>query len=155
MLPLESVPNVSEGRDAAVVAAIGAAYAAGGARLLDTHTDVDHNRSVHTLLAGGAATTPDSWTRSSPGSPSARELVDLRRHEGIHPRIGVADVVPLVPLVPEDMPRARQAALALGRRVGDELGLPVFLYGGGRWRAPPRLLPSRWARRAAGAPRRR
>lgn len=63
------------------------------------------------------------------GIGRSRELVDLRRHEGVHPRVGAADVVPLVPIRPGDMDRARAAALALGQRVADELGLPVFLYG--------------------------
>src|SRR5581483_6478876 len=62
------------------------------------------------------------------GIACARERIDLRRHEGAHPRIGAADVVPVVPLRPEDAERARAAALELARRVGEELGLPVFLY---------------------------
>src|SRR5581483_6027600 len=62
------------------------------------------------------------------GIACARERIDLRRHEGAHPRIGAADVVPLVPVCPEDAGRARSAALELARRVGEELGLPVFLY---------------------------
>jgi glutamate formiminotransferase len=63
------------------------------------------------------------------GVAVARERIDLRRHEGAHPRIGAADVVPLVPLRGEDMPRAREAAVTVARRLGEELGLPVFLYG--------------------------
>ncbi len=63
------------------------------------------------------------------GIERARKLIDLRRHEGVHPRVGAADVVPLVPIRPEDMDRARAAALAVGQRVGEGLGLPVFLYG--------------------------
>jgi glutamate formiminotransferase len=63
------------------------------------------------------------------GIAAARDTIVLRRHEGVHPRIGAADVVPLVPIRPPDMERACAAALALGRRIGDELGLPVFLYG--------------------------
>ena len=63
------------------------------------------------------------------GIAIARERIDLRGHEGVHPRIGAADVVPIVPIRPEDMERARAAALELARRIGDELGLPVFLYG--------------------------
>jgi glutamate formiminotransferase len=69
------------------------------------------------------------------GISRARELIDLRHHDGVHPRVGAADVVPLVPVIPEDMERAKRAALALGERVGSEVGLPVFLYGavgGGR-----------------------
>ena len=67
----------------------------------------------------------------------AAELIDLRRHEGAHPRIGAADVVPLVPLAAEDEDRAREAAATLTERVGQELELPVFLYGAlGEGRGP-------------------
>jgi glutamate formiminotransferase/glutamate formiminotransferase/formiminotetrahydrofolate cyclodeaminase len=121
---LESVPNFSEGRDRATIDAIGDALA-GAARLLDVHSDVDHNRSVYTLV-GRADELADALLA---GIAVARERIDLRRQEGAHPRIGAADVVPLVPLVPGDMPAARETALAVGRRVGEELGLPVFLYG--------------------------
>ena len=124
MLPLESVPNVSEGRDSAVVDLIGAALAA-HASVLDVHTDVDHNRSVFTLV-GDERQLVDALLA---GIRCAREQIDLRNHAGAHPRIGVADVVPIVPVVPSDMERAMAVALELGRRVGEELGLPVFLYG--------------------------
>jgi glutamate formiminotransferase len=123
-LPLESVPNVSEGRDPAVIGAIGAALA-GRARLLDVHTDVDHNRSVFTLV-GDEQQLVDALID---GIACAREQIDLRTHVGAHPRIGAADVVPIVPLRPGDMERACAAALELARRIGEELGLPVFLYG--------------------------
>jgi glutamate formiminotransferase len=122
--PLESVPNFSEGRDRATVEALGAALGA-RARLLDVHADPDHNRSVFTLV-GSAEELVESLLA---GIECGRERIELRAHEGAHPRIGAADVVPLVPLVPEDMGRAREAALALAQRVGAELGLPVFLYG--------------------------
>jgi glutamate formiminotransferase len=124
VLPLESVPNFSEGRDAAVIEAIGAAVSE-HARLLDVHTDADHNRSVYTLVGSEQ----ELVAALLAGIGVARERIDLRRHEGAHPRIGAADVVPLVPITPEDMGRAHEAALELGRRVGAELGLPVFLYG--------------------------
>ena len=122
-LPLESVPNFSEGRDAAVIKAIGRALAE-RAELLDVHADADHNRSVFTLI-GEDTEIVDALVA---GIAVARDRIDLRRHEGVHPRIGVADVVPIVPLRPEDMGRARGAALELARRVGSEVGLPVFLY---------------------------
>jgi glutamate formiminotransferase len=122
--PLESVPNFSEGRDRATIDALGEALGK-RARLLDVHSDPDHNRSVFTLV-GSAQELVDSLLA---GIDCARERIDLRRHEGAHPRIGAADVVPLVPLVPEEMPRAREAALLLAERIGGELGLPVFLYG--------------------------
>jgi glutamate formiminotransferase len=123
-LPLESVPNFSEGRDTAAIDAIGAALSA-HARLLDVHTDVDHNRSVFTLV-GDERQLVDALLA---GIACGRERIDLRTHAGAHPRIGAADVVPIVPLRPEDMQRARVTALELGRRIGEELGLPVFFYG--------------------------
>jgi glutamate formiminotransferase len=126
VLPLESVPNVSEGRDSDVVAAVGTSFAT-HARLLDVHSDVDHHRSVYTLVGtGGDEALVDSLVA---GVAAAADRIDLARHDGAHPRVGAADVVPLVPLVADDMERAREAALAVGRRVGGELGLPVFLYG--------------------------
>jgi glutamate formiminotransferase len=122
-LPLESVPNFSEGRDQATIDAL--ADALGGEGLLDIHSDVDHNRSVFTLV-GEDETLVDALVF---GIACARDRIDLRKHEGAHPRIGAADVVPLVPIEPRDMPRAREAAKALAARVGEELGLPTFLYG--------------------------
>ena len=122
-LPLEAVPNFSEGRDTAVLDAIGAALSA-HASLLDVHADADHHRSVFTLV-GDEGQLVEALLA---GIACARGRIDLRRHEGAHPRIGVADVVPIVPLRAEDADRARETALELARRVGEELGLPVFLY---------------------------
>jgi glutamate formiminotransferase len=125
MLPLESVPNVSEGRDRQVVATLAAAFTSGGARLLDLHSDPDHHRSVLTLV-GDEAELEESLVA---GVAAARDRIDLRRHDGVHPRIGAADVVPIVPLVPDEMGRAVALAAGVARRIGEELGLPVFLYG--------------------------
>jgi len=127
---LEVVPNVSEGRDPRVVAAVGDAFATGG-RLLDVHSDPDHHRSVFTLVGEHESLVAGLVA----GTARALELVDLRAHEGMHPRVGVVDVVPFVALVPGGMDDARQAALGLAARLGDEVGVPVFLYGevgGGR-----------------------
>jgi glutamate formiminotransferase len=123
MLPLEAVPNFSEGRDRATIDAIGGALAA-HARLLDVHSDEDHNRSVYTLVGSEE----ELVAALLAGIACARERIDLRRHEGAHPRIGAADVVPLVPIGKKDAERARTAALELARRVGEELALAVFLY---------------------------
>jgi glutamate formiminotransferase len=123
-LPLEAVPNFSEGRDAEVVKAIGRSIAE-HAELLDVHVDVDHNRSVFTLVGDEG----EIASALVAGVDCARTRIDLRRHRGVHPRIGAADVVPVVPVRPDDAPRARETALAVARRIGDELGLPVFLYG--------------------------
>jgi glutamate formiminotransferase len=124
MLPLEAVPNFSEGRDPVVIGLLGQELAE-RARLLDIHTDSDHNRSVFTLV-GDDAELVDALLAAV---AVAQARIDLRRHEGVHPRIGAADVVPLVPVRPEDMERARAAALLLAERIGGELELPVFLYG--------------------------
>ena len=123
-LPLEAVPNFSEGRDRAVVKSIGRALAE-RAQLLDVHTDEDHNRSVFTLVGESR----ELVAALLAGIAVARERIDLRGHDGAHPRIGVADVVPVVPVRPEDMERACAAARDLAKRIGGELGLPVFLYG--------------------------
>lgn len=121
---LESVPNVSEGRDPAVVAAIAEAFAGHG-RVLDIHSDSDHHRSVYTIVASEA----DLVESLLAGIASAVDLIDLRSHDGIHPRVGAADVVPIVPLHSGEMLRAHAVVLELGHRVGTDLGLPVFLYG--------------------------
>ncbi len=121
--PLEAVPNFSEGRDRATIEALGAALGE-HARLLDVHSDVDHNRSVFTL-AGEADELVEALAA---GIACARERIDLRGHDGVHPRVGAADVVPVVAVRPDDLGRAQEAARALAARVG-ETGLPVFVYG--------------------------
>jgi glutamate formiminotransferase / 5-formyltetrahydrofolate cyclo-ligase len=124
MRPLESVPNFSEGRDRATIDALADALGA-AARLLDVHADEDHNRSVFTLVGS-----EDELVASLlAGIACAVERIDLRRHEGAHPRVGVADVAPVVPLVREELSRAAACAEALAGRIGSELGLPVFRYG--------------------------
>ena len=123
-LPLESVPNVSEGRDPDALTALRDAFCA-PARLLDVHADPDHHRSVYTLVGEEDALVETLLA----GARRAVEVVDLRSHEGAHPRIGAVDVLPVVPLRPEDEGRARAVALALADRLADELELPVFFYG--------------------------
>src|SRR5947207_8611453 len=123
--PLESVPNFSEGRDRGTVDARSAALGAARARLLDVHSDEDHNRSVFTLVGDEDALVESLLA----GIACAKKRIDLREHQGAHPRVGAADVVPLVPLAPGEMERACAAARVLAERVGEELALPVFLYG--------------------------
>jgi glutamate formiminotransferase len=121
---LEAVPNFSEGRDENVIDALRGALSA-PARLLDVHVDADHHRSVFTLVGDGDELVETLLA----GITCARDRIDLRRHEGAHPRIGAADVVPIVPIKPDELEHAKETARALARRVGAELGLPVFLYG--------------------------
>jgi glutamate formiminotransferase len=123
-LPLESVPNFSEGRDERTLAALRESLAR-PARLLDVHVDLDHHRSVFTLVGSGAELVETLVA----GIRRATELIDLHEHLGAHPRVGAADVVPIVPLRPDDAAAARDAALAVADRVADELELPVFFYG--------------------------
>jgi glutamate formiminotransferase len=121
---LEAVPNVSEGGSADVVSAIGRAFST-AAEVLDVHSDPDHHRSVFTLVADERALVDGLLA----GIAAAVEQIDLREHVGAHPRVGVADVVPLVPLVPAEMEVAARAARTAAERIGGELELPVFLYG--------------------------
>jgi glutamate formiminotransferase len=133
---LECVVNVSEGRDAAVVAAIAAA---GAQTVLDVHSDPDHHRSVLTLAGPG----PELENAVRAVARATVEHIDLRLHEGAHPRLGALDVVPFVPLALGGSPPGAGADLtpALGARdrfaawAGTELDLPCFLYG------PERSLP--------------
>ena len=120
---LEAVPNFSEGRDDAVIEALRASLSA-PARLLDVHVDADHHRSVFTLVGERDELVETLLA----GVACARERIDLRRHEGAHPRIGAADVVPIVPIRRADLEESKETAAELARRIGSELGLPVFLY---------------------------
>lgn len=120
---LECVINVSEGRDDGRVRAIAAAA---GSSLLDVHTDADHHRSVITVVGVDA---PRSVAEA------AVATLDLTRHDGVHPRIGVLDVVPFVPLGDATLADAVIARDAMATWLADELGVPSFLYG------PERTLP--------------
>ncbi len=123
MRVLESIPNFSEGRNRATIDALADAMSS-RARLLDVHADPDHNRSVFSIV-GEADELVEALVA---GISCALEHIDVREHEGAHPRIGAADIVPLVRMVAEDMEHAKETALRLAERVGSELELPVFLY---------------------------
>jgi glutamate formiminotransferase / 5-formyltetrahydrofolate cyclo-ligase len=143
---LLAVPNVSEGRDATAIGLIGAAF---GGRMLDVHSDPDHHRSVFTL-AGTSGELAGAVLR---GAAKAVELVRIGDHDGIHPRVGAIDVAPIVHLEPGQRGAACAEALVLADRLGEEIELPVFLYGvlaGGRTRAELRRGgPAELARRIA------
>jgi glutamate formiminotransferase len=121
---VECVPNFSEGRDARRVEAIVAAMRVEGVHLLDWSMDAAHNRSVVTV-AGDPAAVVESAVR---GAGKAAELIDLTRQQGVHPRIGAADVIPFVPISGIKLEQcallARQAGLEIWRR----FNVPVFFY---------------------------
>jgi len=121
---IECVPNFSEGTDAACVEAIVAAMRVEGVHLLDWSMDADHNRSVVTV-AGEPAAVVEAAVRAA---GKAAESIDLTRQEGVHPRIGAADVIPFVPVqgikLEQCVLLARQAGLEIWRRYG----VPVFFY---------------------------
>jgi glutamate formiminotransferase len=122
---VECVPNFSEGRRLDVVDALAAALnSVAGARVLHRTSDADHNRSVITL-----AGEPDAVCEAAfRGIAKAAELISLEEHQGVHPRMGVADVVPFVPLRGATIADCVPLAQRLGERVGAELGIPVYLY---------------------------
>jgi len=122
---VESVPNVSEGRDQTVLSKLAAGIqSVPRVALLDLHVDPDHHRSVFTLAGEPQAMSSAlfHFTRQ------AQSLIDLRGHQGQHPRIGAVDVVPWIPLRGVTMEECAGLAKDLGWRVGQELGIPVFLY---------------------------
>ena len=134
---LECVPNVSEGRRLDVVARLAAAASAvPGARLLDTSSDPDHNRTVLTL-AGEPA--PLHAALLALYGAALAEL-DLTRHQGVHPRVGAVDVTPFVPLGDTPMAVAVAAAERLAAAVAERFELPVFLYERAARRPERRLL---------------
>src|SRR5437016_1443653 len=122
---IECIPNFSEGRRREVIDAITAAIASvRGATVLDIHADTDHNRSVITF-AGGADAVAEAAFRAA---RTAAGLIDLTTHRGAHPRVGATDVLPFVPLRGATLEECVAIARAVGRRIGDELGIPVYLY---------------------------
>lgn len=122
---IEAVPNISEGRRGGVVRAVADAVGAvRGVRLLDCSSDASHNRSVLTL-AGEAGPLREAVLRLF---DAAAARIDLRRHEGVHPRIGAVDVVPFVPLDGASMDACVALAHAVGREAAERLQAPILLY---------------------------
>ncbi|NNF38835.1 MAG: glutamate formiminotransferase [Gemmatimonadetes bacterium] len=126
MIPvLEAVPNFSEGRDPGFLREVTVEMTRAGAEVLDASSDPDHHRSVVTLI-GGVGEIEDALVA---GAEVALRAVDLRRHRGVHPRIGALDVAPVVPLAGTGMEVARASAHRVAVRVA-ALGIPVYLYAG-------------------------
>ena len=122
---IECVPNFSEGRNAATIQAlIDALVSVPLVRLLDHTSDYDHHRSVMTVV-GDPEAMEEAVFRAI---RIATDLIDLRSHSGVHPRVGAIDVVPFVPIKGISMRDCVQSSKRLGHRVGKELAIPVFLY---------------------------
>ena len=122
---IECVPNFSEGRHPEIIAAIRDAIASvPGVAMLDVSSDPSHNRTVVTFAAPAEQAVRAAFN----GIAKARELIDLTAHTGEHPRIGATDVCPFIPLEGATMEDCVALARELGKRVGTELGIPVFLY---------------------------
>jgi glutamate formiminotransferase/formiminotetrahydrofolate cyclodeaminase len=122
---VECVPNFSEGRDRALIDKIVAAMAAvKGVKVLDVDPGADTNRTVVTLIGEPAPVAEAAFH----GIRRAAELIDMSKHSGAHPRIGATDVCPFVPVSGVTMADCAELARQVGRRVGDELGIPVYLY---------------------------
>jgi glutamate formiminotransferase / formiminotetrahydrofolate cyclodeaminase len=122
---VECIPNFSEARRPEVVEQIQAVIQnVMGVKVLDRHSDLDHNRTVITF-----AGTPEGVEEAAYRCiAKAAELIDLDQHTGEHPRIGATDVVPFVPISEISMDECVQIARRIGQRVGSELGIPVYLY---------------------------
>lgn len=122
---VECIPNFSEARRPQVIEAIVASISAvGGVVILDRHSDLDHNRTVITYCGPPQAVEEAAYQAIT----RAAELIDLNEHTGEHPRIGATDVVPFVPISGVSMQECIEIAHRLGKRVGEELGIPVYLY---------------------------
>lgn len=133
---IECVPNISEGRDAAKVDALAAEIGSvPGVAVLHRTSDSDHNRSVITY-AGEAEGVLEAAVRAT---ALAAQLIDLRNHRGVHPRLGALDVLPFVPLGGATLEGCVDLAHRAGKRIWEELGIPVYFYQAAALR-PSRIL---------------
>jgi glutamate formiminotransferase len=121
---IEAIPNVSEGRDTARLDRCAAAITGSGATVLDRTADPSHHRAVFTIAADAPAIAAAALALAR----AAVAEIDLRAHAGVHPRVGALDVLPFVPLGGATMAEAIAIAHAVGREIGETLGLPVLLY---------------------------
>ena len=134
-MTLIAVPNVSEGRDLERLDRLRAVISASGARALNVHTDEAHNRSVLTVTAA-----PQELRAAMVSLASAASEIDLRRHTGVHPRLGGLDVCPFV-AIEGDPGEAVDVARQTARGVAETIGLPVYLYGDAALREGGLTLP--------------
>lgn len=122
---IECVPNFSEGRDTAVIEAIADVVRnRSGVKLLDYAPEVNHNRTVLTFAGSPEGVETTAFRLAA----KAAELIDMRKHKGEHPRMGALDVCPFIPVGEATMPECVELSKRVGRRIGEELGIPVYLY---------------------------
>ena len=122
---IECVPNFSEGRDLDIIRQItDAIESADGVSLLDVDPGASTNRTVVTFVGSPEAAVEAAFR----GIQKAAELIDMRKHKGAHPRMGATDVCPFVPINNVSWEEAISCANKLGKRVGEELNIPVYLY---------------------------
>jgi glutamate formiminotransferase len=135
---VECVPNFSEGRRPEVVDAIATAIGSvPGVRLLDREMDADHNRSVITFVGEPRGVAEAAFR----GARKAVELIDMRVHRGAHPRVGALDVLPFVPIAGVSMEDCVRLAREVGKRIAEDLGVPVYLYEAAATRPDRKALP--------------
>lgn len=134
---IECVPNFSEGRRPYVIQAIARSIESAGVTLLDVSSDADHNRTVITFSGSPDAVAEGAYR----GIAEAVHRIDLTEHDGQHPRIGAADVVPFIPLRDIALIECATVAHTVGRRVGAALGIPVYLYDAAAQRPDRSTLP--------------
>ena len=122
---VECVPNFSEGRDIRIINAIaGAISRAQGVKFISAEPDKDYNRTVVTFIGQPEAVVEGAFQ----GTQKAAEMIDMTAHKGEHPRLGATDVVPFIPVSGIEMKDCVSLAHSFGKRVGEELGIPVYLY---------------------------
>jgi glutamate formiminotransferase len=122
---IECIPNISEGRDEAVVERLAdAVKSTEGVKLLDYSSDADHNRSVFTFAGEPEGVSGAAFALAE----IAVENIDMTKHKGAHPRMGAVDVIPFVPIRGVTMGECVELSKILGKKLWDELSLPVFLY---------------------------
>src|SRR5213078_513866 len=122
---IECVPNFSEGRDQNLIRQItGAIESVDGVSLLDVDPGASTNRTVVTFVGAPEAAVEAAFR----GIKKAAELIDMRKHKGAHPRMGATDVCPLIPISNVSWEEAVECANRLGKRVGEDLKIPVYLY---------------------------
>ena len=122
---MECIPNISEGRNKDIVeTVVNEVRNTAGVALLDYSSDESHNRSVITFVGEPQQVAEAAFRVAE----RAKALIDLRSHHGEHPRMGAVDVIPFVPISGMEMSECVELSVALGKRISDELDIPVFLY---------------------------